>query len=47
MLITERVVAIVEQVRRIGPHEVVPESIGGGDELETISRSIEDAAHRL
>jgi signal transduction histidine kinase len=46
-LITERVVAIVEQVRRIGPHEVVPESIGGGDELETISKSIADAAHRL
>lgn len=47
MLITERVVAIVEQVRHIGPHEVVPESIGGGDELETISKSIADAAHRL
>lgn len=47
LLITERVVAIVDQVRRIGPHEVVPASIGGGDELETISKSIEDAAHRL
>ncbi len=47
LLITERVAAIVEQAQRIGPHEVVPEAIGGGDELETISRSIEDAAHRL
>ncbi|OYW77038.1 MAG: hypothetical protein B7Z37_05835 [Verrucomicrobia bacterium 12-59-8] len=47
MLITDRVTAIVEQVRCIGPQEVVPESIGGGDELETISKSIEDAAHRL
>lgn len=47
LLITERVAAIVEQAQRIGPNELVPESIGGGDELETISRSIEDAAHRL
>ncbi|OYW31525.1 MAG: hypothetical protein B7Z47_00820, partial [Chthoniobacter sp. 12-60-6] len=46
-LITERVALIVEQARRIGPDEAVPEPIDGGDELETISRSIADAAHRL
>lgn len=47
LLITERVASVVEQVRRIGPDEVVPEPIGGGDELETISKSIAEAARRL
>lgn len=46
-LITERVALIVEQARRIGPDEVVPDPIDGGDELETISKNIADAAHRL
>ncbi|WP_395736863.1 histidine kinase [Prosthecobacter sp.] len=46
-LITERVALIVEQTRHIGPGEVVPSPIDGGDELETISKSIADAAHRL
>ena len=47
MLVTDRVALIVEQTRRLGPDELVPEPIGGGDELEAISRSIADAAHRL
>ncbi|WP_395747405.1 histidine kinase [Prosthecobacter sp.] len=46
-LITERVALIVEQARHIGPDEVVPDPIDGGDELEIISKSIADASHRL
>lgn len=46
-LVTERVALIVEQTRHIGPDEAVPAPIDGGDELETISKSIADAAHRL
>ncbi|WP_395748498.1 histidine kinase [Prosthecobacter sp.] len=46
-LITERVALIVEQTRHIGPDAVVPPPIDGGDELETISKSIADAAHQL
>ncbi|HRH95753.1 MAG TPA: histidine kinase [Prosthecobacter sp.] len=47
LLITERVALIVEQARHIGPDKAVPAPIGGGDELETISTSIAEAARRL
>ncbi|MBE2284107.1 MAG: PAS domain S-box protein [Prosthecobacter sp.] len=47
LLVTERVALIVEQTRHIGPDENVAGPIPGDDELAIISKSIEEAAHRL
>jgi signal transduction histidine kinase len=47
LLVTERVKLIVEQTKHIGPDEMILAPIDGGDELETISRSIADAAIKL
>lgn len=47
LLVTERVSLIVDQTRRIGAEAEVLPPIGGGDDLDTISRSITEATLRL
>jgi PAS domain S-box-containing protein len=47
MLVTERVSLIVEQTRHLGLGETVPQLVGGGDELASISKSIAVAARKL
>lgn len=47
LLVTERVALIVQQTRQIGPEQHVAGAIAGNDELAIISKSIEEAAHRL